>query len=70
MDDSSKHANHAGSKGFNGESHFSLNIVAECFDDLSSLKRHQLIYTILGDVMDQIHALEIRAQGAKEDRAH
>lgn len=60
-DDSSKHAGHAGSKGFDGESHFSLDIAAQCFEDLPLVKRHKLIYTILGDVMDKIHALEIRA---------
>lgn len=61
IDNSSQHEGHAGSKGFNGESHFDLLIVADCFEDLSMLKRHQLIYTILGDVMSKIHALQIRA---------
>lgn len=62
VDESSKHAGHAGSRGFeNGESHFKLDIVAECFDGLSKVKRHQLIYTMLGpEIMkEKIHALQI-----------
>lgn len=103
-DESHKHANHAGAKGFDGEvraersgkrnalslppslslfllplptnsqslhpppsqSHFKLYIVAPAFDGLNSLKRHRLIYTILGDVMDRIHALEIVSKSPSE----
>jgi len=60
-DNSDQHEGHAGSKGFDGESHFELEIVAECFDNLALVKRHQLIYTILGEVMTKIHALSIKA---------
>jgi sulfur transfer protein SufE/stress-induced morphogen len=60
-DDSHSHASHPGSAGFNGESHFKLEIVAAAFEGLSGVKRHRLIYTVLGDVMDRIHALEIKA---------
>lgn len=58
-DNSDQHAGHAGSKGYNGESHFQVDIVADAFDGLSLVKRHQLIYMLLGDVMDKIHALQI-----------
>lgn len=58
-DNSDQHAGHAGSKGFNGESHFDLDIVADAFDGLSLVQRHKLIYMLLGDVMDKIHALQI-----------
>jgi BolA protein len=61
VDKSDQHAGHAGSKGYNGESHFDLEVVAEAFDGLSLVKRHQLIYLLLGDVMPKIHALQIRA---------
>lgn len=66
VDNSHQHEGHAGSKGFEGESHFELTIVADCFDELSLVKRHQLIYTILGDIMEKIHALQIKAITSSE----
>jgi len=68
VDNSSQHAGHAGSKGWeeSGESHFALDIVAEAFEGLSLVKRHQLIYMLLGEVMPKIHALEIKAKSTTE----
>uniref|UniRef100_A0A7S2NSI8 Fe-S metabolism associated domain-containing protein n=1 Tax=Leptocylindrus danicus TaxID=163516 RepID=A0A7S2NSI8_9STRA len=66
VDNSHQHAGHAGSKGYDGESHFELEIVAECFDGLALVKRHQLIYTILGEIMPKIHALQIKANTPEE----
>ncbi len=68
IDNSSQHAGHAGSKGWaeSGESHFALTIIAEAFDGLSLVKRHQLIYMLLGDTMENIHALEIKAMSPDE----
>ena len=68
IDNSSQHAGHAGSKGWeeSGESHFALEVVAEAFDGLNLVKRHQLIYMLLGDVMQKIHALEISAKSPDE----
>ena len=60
-DVSHEHAGHSGAKGLSGESHFDLDITANCFDGLASVKRHQLVYTILGDTMQEIHALQIKA---------
>lgn len=65
-DDSAQHAGHAGAKGLGGESHFSLKIVADCFDGLSLVQRHKLIYTVLGAEMEQIHALAIDAKTPEE----
>lgn len=67
-DNSSQHAGHAGSKGWeeSGESHFALEIVADAFEGLNLVKRHQLIYMLLGDVMPKIHALEISAKSTSE----
>mmetsp|Transcript_14540 Transcript_14540/g.31598 ORF Transcript_14540/g.31598 Transcript_14540/m.31598 type:complete len:337 (-) Transcript_14540:98-1108(-) len=66
-DNSSQHAGHAGSKGWEeGESHFALEIVAEAFEGLNVVKRHQLIYMLLGEVMPKIHALEISAKSTSE----
>lgn len=68
VDNSDQHAGHAGSKGWeeSGESHFSLDIVADAFDGLSLVKRHQLVYMLLGDVMQKIHALQIAARTPEE----
>jgi stress-induced morphogen len=67
-DNSSQHAGHAGNKGWeeSGESHFALDIVSDAFDGLNLVKRHQLIYMLLGEVMPKIHALEIRAKSTSE----
>lgn len=68
IDNSSQHAGHAGSKGWeeSGESHFALEVVAEAFEELALVKRHQLIYMLLGDIMEKIHALEIKAKSPSE----
>ena len=67
VDNSHQHAGHAGAKGLDGtETHFDLFIVADAFDGLNLVKRHQLIYMMLGDVMPKIHALQIKAQTPDE----
>lgn len=65
-DNSHEHAGHAGNKGNGRESHFQLSIVADAFDGLNLVKRHKLIYMLLGDVMPQIHALQIQAMTPTE----
>lgn len=60
QDDSHLHAGHAGSQS--GMGHFTVLIKSEKFKDLLPLKRHQLIYQALGDMMKtDIHALAIKA---------
>jgi len=68
VDNSAQHAGHGGSKGLkeSGESHFNLTIVAEAFSGLQLVKRHQLIYLILGDIVEKIHTLEISAKSPDE----
>lgn len=68
VDNSEQHANHAGSKGWeeSGESHFQLDIVAEAFNGLPLVKRHQLVYLIIGPTMKKIHALQINAKSPNE----
>ena len=65
IDNSHQHAGHAGND-MDGESHFELNIVAEAFEGLNLVKRHQLIYMILGEIMPQIHALQIQSLTPEE----
>ena len=60
LDDSQAHAGHEGAKS--GGGHFYLTIVSNKFDNQSRIKRHQLVYKALGDMMkSDIHALSIKA---------
>ncbi len=64
IDDSHRHAGHAGS---GGGGHFKLTIVSGAFAGLGTMARHRLIYQHLGDLMQgPIHALSIRAQTPEE----
>ena len=65
IDDSAKHAGHAGAKG--GGKHYQLVIVAPCFTDLPKLARHRMVYDALGSLMrKEIHALSINARSPRE----
>jgi BolA protein len=58
-DDSHEHAGHAGA---GGGGHYTVHIVSEKFQGLSSIARHRLVYDALRDLMtDGIHALAIHA---------
>ncbi len=45
----------------NSETHFKLVIVSNDFHKMTQVKRHQLIYQILVEIMKKIHALSIQA---------
>lgn len=61
VDESHKHAGHAGARE-SGGGHFNVTIVAECFRDQPPIKRHRMVYAAVEDLMPQeIHALSIRA---------
>ena len=65
VDDSAKHAGHAGAKG--GGGHFRLLIVAEGFAGQSTMARHRMVYQALGDMMKHdIHAMSIVAKTPTE----
>jgi BolA family transcriptional regulator, general stress-responsive regulator len=60
LDDSAKHAGHAGAAS--GGGHYQLTIVSNAFAGKPQVARHRLIYQALGDMMQrQIHALSIAA---------
>ena len=60
IDDSHLHAGHAGAR--DGHGHYRVRIIAEAFDGLRPIQRHQLVYRSLGDMMQtDIHALSITA---------
>lgn len=65
IDNSHEHAGHAGND-MDGESHFDLVIESAAFEGLNLVKRHRLVYMMLGDLMPQIHALQIRALTPEE----
>lgn len=64
IDESHKHANHK--KDTQG-GHFKLLIISEDFENVSLIKRHQLIYDALSDMIKiDIHAISINAKTVKE----
>ena len=61
VDDSARHAGHAGAR--DGRGHFNVDIVSEAFAGLSPIARHRAVYAALGEMMTtDIHALSIRAR--------
>ena len=69
VDDSHRHAGHAGAR--DGRGHFGVDIVSEAFAGLAPLARHRAVYAALGDMMaTDIHALTIRARTPAEAQRH
>ena len=66
VNDSAKHAGHAGSPG-TGESHFTVEIVALQFEDMNRVERQRAVYDALGELMEEkVHALAINARAPGE----
>ncbi len=65
IDESHKHAGHAGSR--DGGGHYLLQIVTTEFSGKGTLVRHRMIYSALGEMMKrEIHALNIQANTPDE----
>ena len=65
IDDSHRHAGHAGA--CDGRGHFKVNIVSRAFAGLAPLARHRKVYAALGPLMQSdIHALSIQARTPDE----
>lgn len=65
VDESHKHAGHAGAR--DGRGHFAVTIVSEAFAGLAPLARHRKVYAALGELMQtDIHALAIEARAPGE----
>jgi BolA protein len=60
VDDSAKHAGHAGAR--DGRGHFRVVITSVAFAGLGPVQRHRRVYAALGELMkNEIHALAITA---------
>lgn len=69
VDDSHHHAGHEGAA--DGRGHFSVLVVSKRFSGLNTLRRHRLIYEVVGDLMvTDIHALSIQALAPGESTTH
>ena len=65
IDDSHKHAGHAGAR--DGGGHYRLHIVSSQFAGMNTVARHRMIYSALGEMMrHDIHALNITAKTPDE----
>ena len=66
IDDSAKHAGHAGAKA-GGESHFTVKITSEHFKGMNAVARHRAVYAALKPLLDAgLHALAIEAKAPGE----
>lgn len=68
IDDSHQHHGHAGHRGDDAESHFTVKISAAAFVGQSRIARQRAVYAALGDLVapDRIHALRIIASAPGE----
>lgn len=61
VDESHRHAGHAGAKA--GAGHYLLQIISPDFTGKSKMARHRMIYSALAEMMERdIHALTIDAK--------
>lgn len=60
IDDSAHHIGHSGAS--QGAGHYTVIVESNRFSGLTPIKRHQLVYSALNDMIpNEIHALQIRA---------
>ena len=66
VNDSHRHAGHAGSPG-TGESHFTIKVVSASFTGKSRLERHRMVNEVLAEELaGKVHALAISALAPEE----
>lgn len=66
VDESHKHAGHAGAR--DGGGHFVVSIVSEAFIGKTPIQRHRMVYAALAELMPkEIHALSISARAPDGD---
>ncbi|NIJ84985.1 BolA family protein [Xanthomonas arboricola] len=65
VDDSHRHAGHAGAR--DGRGHFNVRVVSAAFAGKPPLARHRAVYAAVGEMMQtDIHALSIEAIAPSE----
>jgi BolA protein len=68
IDDSHRHAGHAGARP-EGETHFTVEIVSASFAGKSRVERQRLVYGALADLLrERVHALALKTLTPEEDR--
>ncbi|MBU6165117.1 MAG: BolA/IbaG family iron-sulfur metabolism protein [Alphaproteobacteria bacterium] len=69
IDDSAQHRGHAGHRGDEAESHFTVKLTAAGFAGQSRIARQRAVYAALGDLVaeNRVHALRIIATGPGEN---
>ena len=66
INDSAKHRGHLGDDG-TGESHFTVDVVADAFAGKNRLARQRLVNAALADLLaEKVHALAIKARAPGE----
>jgi len=66
VDDSARHAGHAGARE-SGGGHYNVSIVSAAFAGKNLIERHRLVYGALGELMHKdIHALSLQALSPDE----
>lgn len=68
VDDSARHAGHAGAKGLPaGETHFNVKIVSPAFAGKSRVERHRIVnFVLANELKNGVHALAIDAKAPGE----
>lgn len=67
-DESQRHAGHEGARP-EGETHFSVTIVATAFIGLSRVARQRLVYqTLAEELATRVHALSLSTLAPEDDR--
>ena len=65
VDESARHAGHAGATrgdGSQGETHFQVRLVSAAFEGVSRVERQRLVYAALADELaGPVHALSLKA---------
>jgi len=65
LDDSGRHAGHAGARS--GGGHYQVVVVAECFSGKSMIEQHRLVHEALRDLFpSEVHALALKTFEPKD----
>ena len=67
VNDSARHAGHAGAGDGGGGTHFNVRIVSDAFAGMSRVERHRAVNAAVADAFDAgLHAFSIVAQTPEE----